>query len=284
MDLYDLKCFLAVVETGGITQAAKKLNCVQPNVTAHIKKLEDQLGVQLFYRESRKVILTAQGRELIGSAKQLIKLAHDTETKFARQHTSGVLTLGVTQTAATAWLPRILKAFIDEYPDVEINVHSLFVETMTAQLLNHELDCVLTDLSIEHPLLHYRFSQSQRLMLVHAVDFPESWQDGVTVLSFSRESHYRAILLDHLRCRKVPMLRELTLKGMDAVLACLVGGLGISLLPESVTRLPYIAPHIKAIPLVEVEGRVGILTHVRNVETAAQRAFVSLAQEIISQA
>ncbi len=283
MDFYSLKIFLAVVETGSFTRAAKKLNCVQPNVTAHIKKLENTLGTQLFYRENRQITLTAPGREFVRHARQIFKLVRDTETQFLSSNVSGVLNLGVTQTVATAWLPRILRSYIQEHPDVEINVQSMFVETMTTQLLNHELDCVLTDSLIEHPHLDCRFSKEQRLTLVRSTDTPQTPETGTTILSFSKASHYRAILLDHLRQQHITVARELILKGMDAVLACVIGGVGISLLPEAVVRQPHISPYVKATPLTGITKKVGIVTHRNNVETAAQKALIQTAQSIINQ-
>lgn len=273
--------FMAVVETGGFTQAAAKLNCVQPNVTARIKKLENLLGTQLFYRENRGVTLTANGRALTGDAKKLIRLAKSTETRFSQNKITGLLTLGVSQTAATAWLPGILRVFMNQYPDVEIEVHSLFVETMTGQLLNHELDCVLTDVPIIHPKLRYIFSRPEQLMMVYADNYQFSTETGVTMLTFSKASRYRQILYEYLEHQQISVRSELTLKGMDAVIACIIGGVGVSLLPKSVASLSHIAPHIKVIPVNGVEGRVGIVTHIDNVQTAALQAFTSLAQEII---
>jgi DNA-binding transcriptional LysR family regulator len=281
VEIYDLMVFIAVVESGGFTKAAEKLNCVQPNVTARIKKLESALDVQLFYRENRGVTLTANGRELIGQAKQIIRLARDTETRFSQNEISGLLNIGVSQTAATAWLPKILRPFMKQHPKVEINVQSLFVETMIGQLLSHELDCALTDIAIAHTKLNYIFSRPERLMFVHSINYEFSPETEVTVLTFSKVSQYRRILYEHLNRLQVKVNRELTLKGMDAVLACIIDGIGVSLLPESVSILPHIASHINAVPLEGIKGRVGILTHVDNVETAAQQAFMSLARGII---
>jgi len=281
MEIYDLMVFMAVVETGGFTQAAARLNCVQPNVTARIKKLEKSLGTQLFYRENRGVTLTANGRALTGEAKKIIRLAKSIETRFLQNEITGLLTLGVSQTAATAWLPEILRVFMDLYPDVEINVHSLFVETMTGKLLDHELDCALTDVPIVNPKLRYTFSRPEQLMVAYADNYPFSTETDVTILTFSKTSRYRQILYEYLEHRQISVRSELTLKGMDAVIACIIGGVGVSLLPESVVSLPHIAPHIKVLPANEVEGRVGIVTHVDNVQTAALQAFMDLAQKII---
>ena len=153
MELHDLKIFVTVAEEGGFTKAAEKLHYVQPNITARVKKLEEELGVQLFYREKRTVIPTTHGKNLLARARQLLKMAADTKNSFAESSPAGKLSIGVTQTAATAWLPQILNAFTKAYPDVEIDVQSLFVETIVNQLLNHEIDCALMDVSVDNPLL-----------------------------------------------------------------------------------------------------------------------------------
>jgi len=68
---------------------------------------------------------------------------------------------------------------------------------------------------------------------------------------------------------------------MDAVLACIVGGLGVSILPESVTSLPHIAPHIDAQAIKDKRGKVGIVNHVNTIETPALLAFMELARKRI---
>jgi DNA-binding transcriptional LysR family regulator len=75
MDLADLRIFRAVVEQRGITRAAEKLNRVQSNVTTRIRQLEDDLGVELFIREGKRLHLSPTGRVLIDYADHLLDLA-----------------------------------------------------------------------------------------------------------------------------------------------------------------------------------------------------------------
>lgn len=103
----------------------------------------------------------------------------------------------------------------------------------------------------------------------------------MTVLSFSKASQYRKILYTHLQTQQFTVKNEIILKGMDAVLSCIIGGVGISLLPASVAALAHVAPHINARPVDCSEGRVGVVSHVNNAETSAQQAFTDLAREII---
>ena len=62
MDLYQLRCFLVIVETGSFTKAAERLFVSQPSLSAGIKKLEQELKVRLLERGGRRTALTPQGR------------------------------------------------------------------------------------------------------------------------------------------------------------------------------------------------------------------------------
>ena len=65
MDLSDLRIFVTVVEQGGVTRAAERLHRVQSNITTRIRQLEHDLGVTLFVREGRRMVLTPTGRILL---------------------------------------------------------------------------------------------------------------------------------------------------------------------------------------------------------------------------
>ena len=67
MDLADLHIFRSVVQAGGITRAAEKLNRVQSNVTTRVRQLETELGVELFVREGKRMHLSSAGRLLLGA-------------------------------------------------------------------------------------------------------------------------------------------------------------------------------------------------------------------------
>ena len=77
MELSDLHVFRTVVEAGGITRAAEKLNRVQSNVTTRIQQLEEQLGVALFIREGKRLHLSPAGKVMLDYAQRLLDLAHE---------------------------------------------------------------------------------------------------------------------------------------------------------------------------------------------------------------
>src|SRR5215467_14364656 len=77
MDLADLRIFRSVVEEGGITRAAEKLNRVQSNVTTRVRQLEEDLDVTLFLREGKRMHLAPAGQALLGHAERLLALADE---------------------------------------------------------------------------------------------------------------------------------------------------------------------------------------------------------------
>jgi DNA-binding transcriptional LysR family regulator len=77
MDLGDLQIFRSVVQAGGVTRAAEKLNRVQSNVTTRVRQLEADLGVQLFIREGKRLHLSPEGKLLFDYAERLLDLAQE---------------------------------------------------------------------------------------------------------------------------------------------------------------------------------------------------------------
>lgn len=77
MDFNELRIFKAVAEEGNVSRAAERLNCVQSNVTARIRQLDESLKVTLFHRKSRGVSLTAAGRVLLDYAERIMVLVSE---------------------------------------------------------------------------------------------------------------------------------------------------------------------------------------------------------------
>ena len=79
MNLRELECFVAVYEAKGFARAALALKTAQSNVSTHIRRLENELGVQLFDRRQRGIVPTPKGERLYQHAKRVIALVADTE-------------------------------------------------------------------------------------------------------------------------------------------------------------------------------------------------------------
>jgi DNA-binding transcriptional LysR family regulator len=126
LENFRLKVFRAVAEHLNFRKAAEQLFLTQPAVTLQIKALENDLGVRLFDRAASGVLLTRQGSALLGYADKIAALVAEAEREICGDDAtvSGELPLGVSTTIAQYVLPRLLGAFLAEYPRVQFSLHS----------------------------------------------------------------------------------------------------------------------------------------------------------------
>ncbi|MEH7252371.1 LysR family transcriptional regulator [Neobacillus niacini] len=124
MDIRQLKYFVAIVEEGQISLAAKRLNISQPPLSQQLKQLETELGVTLFERHTRKLILTEEGILFYKRAKEIIELLTGTieEVKEVSEGTKGTLSIGTIASLGAQILPDKIRDFQIYYPDVKFQV------------------------------------------------------------------------------------------------------------------------------------------------------------------
>lgn len=275
MEISDLKIFMAVADEGGFTAAARKVHCVQPNVTSRIKKLEEELGVQLFYRTSRTVGLTPHGKRFYRHAEKIVRLSREAVFSFQDDQPRGPLSIGITQTVASGYLPDILRSYHARYPEVEVTVRTLTDRTVPGVLLNHNLDCALVEIPFNHPDLVSLAAWDQDLVVVSAPGYSLERDDGVTALVFSSTCPYRQAMTAAFQREQITIARQLKLYNVDAILACAMGGVGISVLPRRLVDRPHIAPFVRVRPVDPADGTATIclVRHRDSIEALPARLF-----------
>src|SRR5262245_65808948 len=119
-----LRAFLAVADRRSFTAAAKSLNRTQSAVSSQIKRLEDQLGLELFTRTTTRVDLTAAGDGLIAYARRILSLGEEAVQRLRQHAIAGRVRLGVMDDYGTVVLPPLLKAFCSAYPGIELQMET----------------------------------------------------------------------------------------------------------------------------------------------------------------
>lgn len=124
MDILHLKTFACVARAGSITRAAERLFLSQPAVSAHIKGLEDYLGLALFERSARGMRLTSHGQRILAMAEHTIAShrALIDEAAMLKGRLAGRLRIGVGGQSDTALIGRLLRRFADHHPEVEVSL------------------------------------------------------------------------------------------------------------------------------------------------------------------
>lgn len=122
LDSFQLRCFLAVVETKNFTRAAERLGRTQSAISQQISNLELDLGKPLFVRDTRTMHLTVEGETLIGYARQILSLQQALFSRMQESDLEGEIRLGTPEDFATIYLPEVLSAFAQAYPKIRLNV------------------------------------------------------------------------------------------------------------------------------------------------------------------
>lgn len=125
MDLKQLNYFVTIVEEGNITAASKKLHISQPPLSTQLKLLEEELGIKLLDRGSRKIVLTEAGKLLYKRANNILNLCETTKKELGdlKSGIQGTLSLGTISSSGAALLSKRMKTFHNEYPKVHFDIH-----------------------------------------------------------------------------------------------------------------------------------------------------------------
>jgi DNA-binding transcriptional LysR family regulator len=141
MNFRSLETFVWIARLGSFRAAAQRLYTSQPSVSARISGLEDELGVALFERIGRRVVLTAKGRELLTYAEKLLHLHGEMLQVVAKAESlQGSIRLGVAETIAYTWLPRLIERVSEAYPAINLELDIDISVNLADKLTNHEID------------------------------------------------------------------------------------------------------------------------------------------------
>ena len=137
-----LRSFTAVIELGSMTAAGERMGRSQPAISLQLKKLEQQIGVELLTRHGSGFALTADGEVLFDYAQRLLALNDQAWAQFEPEQVSGKVRLGITSEFASSLLPHVLGQFAQVYPQVTLQVTSALSKDLLAGL-GQQFDIIL---------------------------------------------------------------------------------------------------------------------------------------------
>ena len=238
MELSDLTVFRTVVQAGGITRAAEKLNRVQSNVTTRIRHLEEELGTDLFIRSGKKLHLSPAGKVFLDYAGRLLDLASEAKDSVHDVRPRGVFRLGSMESTASVRLPAPLSEYCRRYPEVQLELRTDNSYDLTGLILRGEVDAALTAGIIPDAPFEKIAAFEEELVIVAAAGHPpiKSARDALsrTALVFEAGCSYRKRLEEWFALRGEMPERMIEMSSYHAMLGCAVVGMGISLLPRAV--------------------------------------------------
>jgi len=249
MDARLLRSFVAVAEELHFGRAALRLHLSQPPLSVHVKRLEADLGVQLFERTRRRVALTTAGVELLGRARQLLADAEKAVAEVQRvaRGETGRLTIGYTSTATHVVLPAALPRFRAAHPDVRVELLELRSALQPDALRAGRIDLgiVCGPLAAAgltaRPIAYERFLAAipSRHRLAARRTVPLRALDGVEAVTVRRdvEPAWADAAIAAIQAAGVSMLPVQETDTKVALLGLVAAGLGVAIVSESLARL-----------------------------------------------
>src|SRR5687768_5116481 len=253
MDLVELRIFKAVAEHGGVTRAAAALHRVQSNVTTRVKQLEERLGTQLFHRQGRRLVLSAEGKLLLGYAEQLLRLSAEAQSALQGRAPQGVLKIGALESTAATRLPPVLARFHKAHPAVRLELATGTTAALATRVLRGELDAAFIAEPFSARNLEAEPAFAEELVLITPkghprVTTPKDLREP-TILAFASGCAYRRRLEAWLGRSSMVAERVMEYGSYHAIVACAAAGCGIAVVPRSVLRASGMEAQLAVHPL-----------------------------------
>jgi DNA-binding transcriptional LysR family regulator len=259
IDLDALQIFKAVADEGGISKAALKLNRVQSNVTTRVKQLETRLDTALFHRRNRRLVLTAEGRILLGYADRLLRLSSEAEATMRGGTPRGTFRLGTLESTAATRLPPVLARYHAAYPDVRLELVTGTTGALITRVLRDDIEAAFVAEPFDAGGLESQPVFEERLVLIAPRSIARARRPRdlgrTTIIAFGAGCTYRRCLESWLTRENVVPERVLELASYHAIVACVAAGAGVALVPRSVLASVAGGNQVRAYPLAAAIAR-----------------------------
>jgi len=207
IDLDLVRCFVTVVESGGFTQASKRLHLTQSATTMKIKRLQELLGQRLFVKTVPPLELTLEGEIVLGYAFRLLELNRDMVMRVSKPDAMTTVRLGVISHFGYHHLPVWLSAFKKACPQIRVVMDMGMTDELLKSLDEDRFDLVIAGAGYtgmaqykSAPRLNEQHLQKEKLIWVQADDSKiDTKKDPVPLVMFGRECRFRPLCLDALQ-------------------------------------------------------------------------------------
>jgi DNA-binding transcriptional LysR family regulator len=289
MDLQSLKIFLAVAHERSFSRAAAKVHRTQPAVSQAVRRLEADLGEELFDRSSKSGTLTDAGRVLQNYGQRLVRLAEETESAMRelRDLRRGRVLIGANEAAVHTLLPLVVR-FRQRHPQIAIDVRRVPARQIAVEVQQGSLDFgALSFHPPEEGLLEVTVGSDELVLLVpptHALARRRqvSMEDvaGERVVAHNDPSPARERVLRLFEERHISLNMVLALPSLDGIKRAVELQVGVALLPRRCAITEIAAGRLVAVPVTGLSRRRQLTLVCRRAHRShAADAFLAVAQE-----
>ncbi|WP_298396665.1 LysR family transcriptional regulator [Sphingobium sp.] len=240
MQIPQLRAFCAVAQTGSITAAARVLNKVPSSITVRIRQLEEDLGRELFLRESKRMFLSPAGRQLLEHAQRILDLADGTRALMRDEESSGPLVVGALDVVLVDYMPRLIGRMRQRHRGIHLNVRHQASEDLVAHVADGSLDVALTEGPVISKALKSKVAFVDEMLLVTApghrdVTTPADL-DCTELYGFRHDCSFRFRMDRWLSCGNRADMPVIEIESYHTMLACVSAGMGAAWMLRSILK------------------------------------------------
>jgi len=290
METAYLDTFALVVESGSMSEAARRLQLTPAAVAHQLRLLERELGTRLLTRAGRTVVPTEAGYRLANLSATILRDLRNIRAAINEEAATGELRLGAINTALHSLMPEVLAGFVKVYPDARIQIRSALSAELYDAVLRGEIDAAVC----LHPpfVLPKTVSWEQLCEEPLVVMAPTRWakRDAHELLRDEPFIRYNRSLGggkqadDYLRKADIVPRERFELSSLPAIALLVDRGLGVSLAPDA--SVPWSRGlRVARLPLADqpYRRRFGIIWPRASVRTRLILALVEQARQVVSQ-
>lgn len=239
MDIRFLQSFVAVVESGSIAEAARRLDLAPTTVAQQIHALEHDIGSKLVTRAGRTVKPTVVGARILDRTRDLLRDVRDLRSAASDTGLpAGPLRLGATPTALMGLLPPLLRRWMRAYPDIPIYIEPGTSATLLVRVMSGDLDAAI----VVHPAFDlpktcaWRLLREEPLILLTHSSLPV--EDPLAIVAHEPFIRYDRNVVggkmadEYLRAHSVRPKVNFELDGIEHIAKLVAEGFGVSVLPD----------------------------------------------------
>lgn len=294
MELRQLNTFQTVATTLNFSRAAEALNYVPSNVTMQIKALEEELGVRLFDRLGKQLVLTTAGKRFSTYVQDVLNKLDEARSSILHDNEvlSGTLTISANEVVCAYRLPDVFKVFRSRYPRVRLIFRSVPNLQLKQKLFEGTSDVVfILDEPIQSTGLTVEPLTEETFRLFAAPDHPLTRQNELQLEDFHEEVFlinekgcpYRTMFDRTFKKGDIDSISSLEFQSAEAIKQCAISGIGIAFLPEIVTEVEVnrgeLVPLLWPIPDLDVYTQIS--WHKDKWLSPIILAFIETAREVM---
>ncbi len=290
MEVRHLATLIAIADHGSFSAAARALGTVQSNVSAHIARLEKELGATLVERTNGT--LTEQGAVVVERGRRIIHELQDIEADIHSDDTvvEGDTRIGCIGTTGRWLMPRLLGALAKQHPGIHATIHEGSTSTLVPRLIDGQLDAAIVHFPIDAPELQLEPLFSEDLILLVHEDHEWSKLESISltqlatkpILLAPRNTSLRRIIDRAAGNQRVALTAQAEIDGVRLLASLAFDGFGPAIVPATSVPDWLVGPFTRvAIPELPKRA-VGWATRRRPVPNKATRATFDILRATIA--